>query len=131
MNINSDGVEIDAATDMEVYGDWIKFVDGEGATVKIDPSVIRKLYEFAMAHAEEFDEGAWNIDWQPVFATNQISEKVKTLAPISNLQIKAYLERLMGRVARRYQGSQEDRDVAYGMEIVYFDLINLLNGEEV
>jgi hypothetical protein len=32
----------------------------------------------------------------------------------------------MGRVARRYQGSQEDRDVAYGMEIVYFDLINLL-----
>ena len=85
MNINSDGAEIDAARDIEVYGDWIKFVDGEGAAVKIDPSVIRKLYEFAMAHAEEFDEGAWNIDWQPVFATHQISEKVKTLAPISNL----------------------------------------------
>jgi hypothetical protein len=92
---------------MEVYGDWIKFVDGEGATVKIDPSVIRELYEFATAN------------------------KVETVASISNLQIKAYLERLMGRVARRYQGSQEDRDVAYGMEIVYFDLINLLNGEEV
>ena len=85
MNINSDGAEIDAATDMEVYGDWIKFVDGEGATVKIDPSVIRKLYEFATVHAEEFDEGAWNIDWQPVFATHQISEEVKTLASISNL----------------------------------------------
>lgn len=107
MNINSDGAEIDAARDIEVYGDWIKFVDGEGATVKIDPSVIRELYEFATAN------------------------KVETAASISNLQIKAYLERLMGRVARRYQGSQEDRDVAYGMEIVYFDLINLLNGEEV
>ena len=107
MNINSDGAEIDAATDMEVYGDWIKFVDGEGATVKIDPSVIRELYEFATANT------------------------VETASTISNLQIKAYLERLMGRVARRYQGSQEDRDVAYGMEIVYFDLINLLNGEEV
>ena len=71
MNINSDGAEIDVARDMEVYGDWIKFVDGEGATVKIVPSVIRELYEFAMAHAEEFDEGAWNIDWQPVFATHQ------------------------------------------------------------
>jgi hypothetical protein len=92
---------------MEVYGDWIKFVDGEGATVKIDPSVIRELHEFATAN------------------------KAETAASISNLQIKAYLERLMGRVARRYQGSQEDRDVAYGMEIVYFDLINLLNGEEV
>ena len=110
MNINSDGAEIDAATDMEVYGDWIKFVDGEGATVKIDPSVIRELYEFATANKAETSE-------MP--------------ASISNLQIKAYLERLMGRVARRYQGSQEDRDVAYGMEIVYFDLINLLNGEEV
>ena len=68
MNINADGAEIDAARDIEVYGDWIKFTDGEGATVKIVPSVIRKLYEFATDHAKEFDEGAWNIDWQPVFA---------------------------------------------------------------
>ena len=110
MNINSDGAEIDAATDMEVYGDWIKFTDGEGATVKIDPYVVKQLMDFALANKVETSE---------------------TATPISNLQIKAYLERLMGRVARRYQGSQEDRDVAYGMEIVYFDLINLLNGEEV
>ena len=105
MNINSDGAEIDAATDMEVYGDWIRFVDGEGATVKIDPYVVKQLMDFALANKVETSE---------------------TATPISNLQIKAYLERLMGRVA-----SQEDRDVAYGMEIVYFDLINLLNGEEV
>ena len=110
MNINSDGAEIDAATDMEVYGDWIKFVDGEGATVKIDPYVVKQLMDFALANKVETPE---------------------LVASISNLQIKAYLERLMGRVARRYQGSQEDRDVAYGMEIVYFDLIDLLNGKEV
>ena len=110
MNINSDGAEIDAATDMEVYGDWIKFTDGEGSTVKIDPYVVKQLMDFALANKVETPE---------------------LVASISNLQIKAYLERLMGRVARRYQGSQEDRDVAYGMEIVYFDLINLLNGEEV
>ena len=107
MNINSDGAEIDAATDMEVYGDWIKFVDGEGATVKIDPSVIRELHEFATANT------------------------VETAASISNLQIKAYLERLSVRIARRHQGSPKDVDIGQGMEIVYFDLINLLNGEEV
>ena len=107
MNINSDGAEIDGARDIEVDGDWIKFLDGEGATVKIDPDVVKQLMGFALAN------------------------KAETAASISNLQIKAYLERLMGRVARRYQGSQEDRDVAYGMEIVYFDLINLLNGKEV
>ena len=59
MNINSDGAEIDAARDMEVYGDWIRFVAGEGSHVKITPGVIKALYEFAMAHAEEFDEEAW------------------------------------------------------------------------
>ena len=107
MNINSDGAEIDAVRRMQVYGDWIKFTDGEGSDVKITPGVVKALYEFAMAN------------------------KAETAASISNLQIKAYLERLMGRVARRYQGSQEDRDVAYGMEIVYFDLIDLLNGKEV
>ena len=110
MNINSDGAEIDAATDMEVYGDWIKFTDGEGATVKIDPYVVKQLMDFALANKVETSE---------------------TATPISNLQIKAYLERLMGRVARRYQGSPKDVDIGQGMEIVYFDLINLLNGEEV
>jgi len=107
MNINSDGAEIDAATDMEVYGDWIKFVDGEGATVKIDPEVVKQLMDFAMAN------------------------KVETPAPISNLQIRAYLERLNDRIARRYQGSLQDTDVAYGMEIVYFDLVNLIEGKEI
>jgi len=107
MNINSAGAEIDAATDMEFYGDWIKFVDGEGATVKIDPEVVKQLMDFAMAN------------------------KVETPAPISNLQIRAYLERLKDRIARRYQGSLQDKDVAYGMEIVYFDLVNSIEGKEI
>ena len=37
MNINSDGAEIDAVRRMQVYGDWIKFTDGEGSDVKITP----------------------------------------------------------------------------------------------
>jgi hypothetical protein len=60
MNINSDGAEIDRATDFEVYGEWIKFTDGEGATVKITPSVVKQLLEFAMANESEFYEGAWD-----------------------------------------------------------------------
>ena len=109
MNINSDGAEIDAATDMEVYGDWIKFVDGEGATVKIDPYVVKQLMDFALANKVETSE--------PV-------------APISNLLLKAYLERLKERVAKRYIGSPVDQDIAYGMEIVYFDLLNMLEGKK-
>ena len=58
MNINSDGAEIDAATDMEVYGDWIRFVDGEGATVKIDPYVVKQLMDFALANKVETSETA-------------------------------------------------------------------------
>ena len=59
MNINSDGAEIDAARDMEVYGDWIKFVDGEGSNIKITPSVVKELLIFALEHVKEFNEGAW------------------------------------------------------------------------
>ena len=59
MIINDDGAEIDSATNMEVYGDWIKFIDGEGAAVKITPRVVQKLLEFAMANEGAFDEGVW------------------------------------------------------------------------
>lgn len=59
MNIGRDGAEIDGAKDFEVYGEWIKFTDGEGSTVKITPSVVKQLLEFAMANESQFDEGAW------------------------------------------------------------------------
>ncbi len=59
MIITDDGAEIDSAIDLEVYGDWIKFTDGEGAVVKITPSVVKQLLEFAMANESKFDDGAW------------------------------------------------------------------------
>jgi hypothetical protein len=59
MMITDDGAEIDSANNFEVYGDWIKFTDGEGATVKITPSVVAALMVFAIKHIKDFDEGAW------------------------------------------------------------------------
>jgi hypothetical protein len=59
MNLGSDGAEIDAVRRMQVYGDWIKFVDGEGSTVKITPGVVKALLVFALEHINEFEEGAW------------------------------------------------------------------------
>ena len=41
-----------------------------------------------------------------------------------------YLDSLKDRIARRYQGSSRDRDVGYGMEIVYVDLIDILKTRE-
>ena len=61
MNLSSDGAEIDAAKNMEVYGDWIKFKDGEGNTVKIPPFVVKQLMIFALEHVNEFEEGAWHV----------------------------------------------------------------------
>jgi hypothetical protein len=46
MNINYDGAEIDRAKNVELYGDWIKFTDGEGASVKIAIDVVLELAEF-------------------------------------------------------------------------------------
>lgn len=59
MNINADGAEIEDAEDLEVYGEWIKFKDGEGSIVKIPPGVAVKLAAFALSHFSEFEDGAW------------------------------------------------------------------------
>lgn len=59
MNIDSDGIEIETATNMEVYGEWIKFTDGAGATIKIPPSAVKALMVFALNNFEEFEVGAW------------------------------------------------------------------------
>ncbi len=59
MNLCSDGAEIDNARKMQVYGDWIKFVDGEGSTVKITPGVVKQLLVFALEHINEFEDGVW------------------------------------------------------------------------
>ena len=59
MNINSDGIEIDEIRDMEVYGEWIKFTDSEGAVVKISPGAVTELMVFALKRKAQFGEGAW------------------------------------------------------------------------
>lgn len=60
MNVRFDGAEIDRATYMEVYGEWIKFIDGEGSPVKIPPHVVRTLMVFALNNVTKFEEGAWD-----------------------------------------------------------------------
>ena len=45
-------------------------------------------------------------------------------------QLRTFLGSLKDRIARRYQGSLQDKDVAYGMEIVYFDLVILIEGKK-
>lgn len=60
MNINSDGAEIDEADELEVYGEWVKFKDGEGSIVKIPPGLVVKIAAFALAHFSEFEGDAWS-----------------------------------------------------------------------
>lgn len=59
MNINSDGLEIEDVCEMEVYGEWIKFTDGDGATIKISPSAVRRLIIFALERITHFEEEVW------------------------------------------------------------------------
>jgi predicted HTH domain antitoxin len=44
-------------------------------------------------------------------------------------QLRQFLEELNDRIARRYRGGAKDQDIAYGMEIVYFDIIDLIEGK--
>jgi hypothetical protein len=59
MNFSYDGFEIDEVVNMEVYGDWLRFTDSEGATVKITPNAVKTLMIFAINNFEKFDKGAW------------------------------------------------------------------------
>jgi len=45
-------------------------------------------------------------------------------------QLRQFLNELNDRIVRRYQGSDKDQDIAYGMEIVYVDLIDLIEGKK-
>ena len=45
-------------------------------------------------------------------------------------QLKEFLNELSDRISRRYRGSRKDQDIAYGMEIVYVDLIDLIEGKK-
>ncbi len=45
-------------------------------------------------------------------------------------QLREFLNELNDRIVRSYQGSDKDQDIAYGMEIVYVDLIDLIEGKK-
>jgi len=45
-------------------------------------------------------------------------------------QLRQFLNELNDRIVRRYQGSDKDQNIAYGMEIVYVDLIDLIEGKK-
>jgi hypothetical protein len=59
MKLSSDGAEIEGANKIEVYGDWIMFEDDHGATILIDPNVVRQLAIFMLAQINAFDKGVW------------------------------------------------------------------------
>ena len=59
MKLSSDGAEIEGAHKIEVYGDWIMFVDNDGSTIKIDPNVVRQLTIFMLGQINAFDKGVW------------------------------------------------------------------------
>jgi len=45
-------------------------------------------------------------------------------------QLRQFLDKLKDRIARRYNGNAKDQDIAFGMEIVYFDIIDLIEGKK-
>ena len=52
------------------------------------------------------------------------------LSEFASPQLRQFLEELNDRIARRYRGGAKDQDIAYGMEIVYFDIIDLIEGKK-
>jgi hypothetical protein len=52
------------------------------------------------------------------------------LEKFAELIIKECLGDLKERIAIRYQGSEKDRDIAYGMEIVYLDIVDKFGVDE-
>jgi succinyl-CoA synthetase beta subunit len=71
---------IENAYDMEVFGDWIKFTDGEGATIKITPLVVKELLVFALDNVLAFDEEAWHRK-EPDFSNIDRSALLRELLP--------------------------------------------------
>ena len=45
-------------------------------------------------------------------------------------QLREFLDSLRDRIARRYRGSVKDHHIALGMEIVFVDLIDLIEGKK-
>ena len=72
--------------------------------------------------AKQADLIQW--DTLPSGARTPDHESVVKAKKFAELIIKEALGDLKERIALRYQGSEKDRDISYGMEIVYFDIVD-------
>jgi hypothetical protein len=59
MKVKTDDVEIDGATNMQAYGEWVRFKDCDGTAIKIPVYLIRRLHDFAVANKDAFYPEAW------------------------------------------------------------------------
>jgi len=73
----------------------------------------KRIRELAKQAGLEFDDDLV-LESEPIYYTSQ-----KDLEKFAELIVEECLGDFKDRIARRYQGSVRDRDVAYGMEIVY------------
>ena len=64
-----------------------------------------------------------NVGWGPNGCTTPLYDEAQ-LKKFAELIIKECLGDLKERIALRYQGSDKDRDIGYGMEIVYWDIVD-------
>jgi hypothetical protein len=71
---------------------------------------IKDLWQLAACYVNPLKTGG---EWQAEFV-----EK------FAELIIRECLGDLKERIALRYQGSDKDCDIGYGMEIVYYDIID-------
>ena len=72
--------------------------------------------------AKQADLIQW--DTLPSGARTPDHESVVKAKKFAELIIKEALGDLKERIALRYQGSEKDHNIAYGMEIVYFDIVD-------
>jgi hypothetical protein len=75
--------------------------------------LVRELAEQSKSTKTSYFDGRGNVT-QTYFDQEKFAELI----------IKEALGDLKERIALRYQGSEKDRDIAYGMEIVYFDIVD-------
>ena len=81
---------------------------------------IRELAEQAREYASDYVADCKHYGYY--MEHNEL--EIKFEEKFAELIIKEALGDLKERIALRYQGSEKDHDIAYGMEIVYFDIVD-------
>jgi hypothetical protein len=79
---------------------------------------------------ERIQELAWSIGIAGKNFQGQIDTDWNQIEKFAELIIRECLGDHKERIALRYQGSEKDRDIGYGMEIVYYDIVEKFGVEE-